>query len=391
MQGGQNGGISPLVLCGFAVASSGGPLAIATLYALSSAGLPPGALPRAMVLGIVIFAAPLWIWLSYSRRLATAGGLYAFARAAAGEPFAWWQGVVWSFSYLLYLPYTVTYIVYYLLPAFTHLSARADIVLQLGLPVLISVLVASGRRVWLGLLLISSVLQIGAVAVFGLLALLHPVAAYPTASAPTGPALPLAGGVQMASLFVCISLVLYLGDEAAGGAPALRRALFGAFAAVAATSLFAAAVLAARATPAVAASSFPGVTLARLDGGVGAAAAVGLLTLLSVAGLIVSEYVALSRLWREMFGYDTRRSILAIGAWFVATDALGLIHPHRFYNVSIIPSLVALFVSQVMVFAVYPLFAKREGALRVVPVLLTAVALAWALFGLYSALVTPAS
>jgi hypothetical protein len=74
---------APLFL-GFAVASIGGPVALLTLLpgtagdGVDSAGL-------VVALALLVFAAPLWIWLAFSRRLVTAGGLSAFVEAAAGR------------------------------------------------------------------------------------------------------------------------------------------------------------------------------------------------------------------------------------------------------------------------------------------------------------------
>jgi amino acid transporter len=381
-------GIHPLLLAAFAVAAAGGPWAIAALYLPTSTGLTGPALVRATLLGVALFAAPLAIWIGYGRRIQASGGLYSYARAAAGPAFAWVQGLLWSFSYLLYLPYTVTYIVYYLLPAFAPTLARPPLapLLQLALPIAFTALVAAPRRVWLVGLAGSAALQLAAIALFAPLALLRPARA---AAAATAHPLPLAGGAAVASLFVCISLVLYLGGEVTGGARPLERALLGAFAVTAAATVAAALVLAPRLDAAVRASNLPGTALARTLGAPGVAVAVGALAVLSVAGLIAAEYVALTRLWGEMFGLDRGSATWAIGAWFLLSDAAGLLHPHRFYNLSLPPSLVALFASQAMVFAAYPLLLRREGKPLPLPLLLGAVALAWALFSLYQALVTP--
>ena len=109
--------VSGWAFAGVAVASFGGPLALAALYApgivadaTSSAGL-------AMVAAAAVFAFPLVIWLRYARHSNGAGGLYSFVEAAAGRRAALVQAALWIVSYLLYLLYTTVQIVYDTLPA----------------------------------------------------------------------------------------------------------------------------------------------------------------------------------------------------------------------------------------------------------------------------------
>src|SRR2546421_6199 len=82
-----------------AVASVGGPLALGALYlpvplggAVVSSGL-------ATVIAIIAFSAPVAIWVLYSRRIASTGGLTAFVEAAAGTGVARVQAAIWAVSY----------------------------------------------------------------------------------------------------------------------------------------------------------------------------------------------------------------------------------------------------------------------------------------------------
>jgi hypothetical protein len=91
---------------GVAVASFGGPLALAALSApglVADAGDSAG---LAMVAATALFAVPLAIWLRYARHVNTAGGLSAFVQAAAGRRTALAQAAIWTVSYVLYLVYT---------------------------------------------------------------------------------------------------------------------------------------------------------------------------------------------------------------------------------------------------------------------------------------------
>jgi hypothetical protein len=63
-----------------------------------------------------------------------------------------------------------------------------------------------------------------------------------------------------------------------------------------------------------------------------------------------------------------------------------LIDPQGFYSALLKPSLVALWLSQLVVFAAYPRFAVRHGQ-RVLPALtLSAVASAFAIYGVVTTL-----
>jgi hypothetical protein len=106
----------------------------------------------------------------------------------------------------------------------------------------------------------------------------------------------------------------------------------------------------------------------------------------SVAALIALELLALGRLLHWLTGTPIRPTLAAAAVPFVAADALSLLNPHRFYSDLLKPSLIALFVSQLLVFLVYPLFRRREpGRLRA-SLAASALASALAGYGLYTAI-----
>ena len=87
-------------------------------------------------------------------------------------------------------------------------------------------------------------------------------------------------------------------------------------------------------------------------------------------GLIVAEYLALSRLLLAVHAVPVRELLLWIGVPFVAFDALSLIDPEKFDKNVLRPSLIALFLSQLIVFGVFPVYRARRGGLTAVDVLL---------------------
>lgn len=375
-------------LSGFAVAAGGGPLAVATVYLLGVGPLPLRLLVPTAVLGVALFLVPVTLWSHFAASVDAPGGQYAFVRAAWGERAARVQGGIWTFAYLLYLPYTVTYIVYYLLPVVRPVPARGQVGLELLLPVVLSLPVLAGTRVALRTLTAVAVLQLGgllALAVVLLRAAPAPAALW-TLPPPYAWLRVLAGAAQIAALLVCLSLVLYLGGRAGIRGALVGRALWCGYGVLAASTVLSAWALAGTATLAAQRSELPGEVLARTYGPPSLALGVGLLALLSVAGVIVAEYVALVALWQVMGGWSERRTALGVGLLFLVGDALSLLGPRRFYNLTLPPSMVALYLAELMVFLAYPAWRRRWGPLPWADLALVAGACLWCGYALYGAL-----
>jgi hypothetical protein len=83
-----------------------------------------------------------------------------------------------------------------------------------------------------------------------------------------------------------------------------------------------------------------------------------------------------------------RQAELGVGAVFVAAAAASLAAPDAAYEKLLTPSLVALYLSQAVVFAVYPRFRQRQGKLNAMDLVVAAAALALMLYGLYMAIKT---
>jgi hypothetical protein len=188
----------------------------------------------------------------------------------------------------------------------------------------------------------------------------------------------------------CGSLPLFLGAEVARGARVIRRALLTAGAIVAGYIVFAAWPLAA-VDPRLTHAHLPGYAIARAFSGRGLAIAIGVGGAVSVAGLIVAEYLALSRLLHAVTRIPVRRLLLWIGVPFVAVDALSLLDPEGFDKNVLRPSLIALFLSQLIVFGVFPVFRARRGRLTAVDLVIALGAFALMTWGLYRAVFHPVS
>lgn len=110
--------------------------------------------------------------------------------------------------------------------------------------------------------------------------------------------------------------------------------------------------------------------------GVGVAASIG--------GVMVAEYLALSRLVHALTSLSQRQVTIALGAIVIVAAPITLINPGRIYDDLIRPSLVALWLSQLIVFAVYPRFAVRHRQRMLPAWSLTVIAVALTLYGLWT-------
>jgi hypothetical protein len=371
---------------GVAVTSFGGPLALAALYAPSIAGGASSSAGLAMILAAAAFGFPLAVWFGYAKHVSSSGGLYAFTEAAAGPRIALAQAALWALSYLLYLVYTTAQIVYDTLPAVLPGEVRYQTPLEIGIPVVIAGVMIAGRR---AALLVIGLLAAGqlaiAVALSGVtLANVATPASTFGASAPGG-SLAIASG-QTALLFICGSLPFFMGGELGTDVRQAfritRRGLLGAYLATVAAIVAAVAPLAA--DPALTRGEIPGMNVAERFAGHGFAVTVGVGVAVSVGGVVLVEYLALSRLTAAVTAWPLRKIVIGIGALMVAAAPVLLINPDRIYDNLLTPSLFALWLSELVTFAVYPRFVARRGG-RVLPALVLAgAASALAVYGLWT-------
>ncbi|HEY1514118.1 MAG TPA: hypothetical protein VGF66_10220 [Gaiellaceae bacterium] len=370
--------LPPALFYGFAVASIGGPLALAVIYVPGAADMRSAGLVT--LLGAALYAAPLLVWVRFSRDVVSPAGLAGFVEAAAGRRLALVQAAVWAFSYFLYLPYTVTDIVYEMLATVFPGIEPWRPLLEVVIPIAIVALLLLGTLPALRVLAVSAVLQLGILVMLGA-AVIHHVGAPSDSFTHAHGLRP--GAANVALLFVCGSLPLFLGAEVTGGSRTIRRALPVAGLVAAAYVAFAVFAFAA-VDPAFRNGELPGYAIAGAYSGRTLAIVVGVGAAASVAGLIVAEYLALSRLLFAFTGVPIRRLVSIIAVPFVALDVLSLIDPEWFDEHVLRPSLIALYLSQLIVFAVYPLHRRRP-----VDVALAAIAFALMAWGLWRGITAP--
>ncbi|MDE3131683.1 MAG: APC family permease [Acidobacteriota bacterium] len=373
-----------LSFLGFAVISFGGPLALAGLIApgvIAGAGSGAGgSAGLALLIATVVFAVPLLIWLRYAREVHGSGGLYDFVRAAAGPQVAFAQAAIWALSYLLYIVYTTEQIVYYLLPnVFTGVQSLQTL-LALLIPVVLCAVMVGGRRVALitaGLLAVTQLALVGVLDGVTIASFGFPASSFGAAAPAGGLA---KAGFQSSLLYVCGSLPLFLGGELARPAVTIRRGLSATYLLTALVVVLAVAPLAG--APAFLGAGVSGVAVAQRFVGTGLADALGIGIALSIGGVMLAEYFALTRLVHAVTSWRLRPVTLVIAVFVLAAAPLMLINPDGLYSALIQPSLVALWLSQVIVFAVYPRFAQRRGQRLLPACALSLTASGLAIYGL---------
>ncbi len=350
----------PLV-AGFAISAVGGPLALTALLVPDAAG-PDGisSLGLVTLAGVALFAAPMLVWWRFSGEIASSGGLYTFVERAAGRRVALAHGAAWILSYFLYLPFTVTELVYDQAPESFPGIRQHQAAIEIAAPFVIVGAVILAERAVMGLMLVGAVVQIGLVLALGAVVLQHSGAGA-SAFTPHAAARPLArGAANVSLLFLCASLPLYLGAEVRGGGRMLRRTMLIAVAAVGICTI-AGSFPYATLSPSLAASEVPGYAVARAYEGDGFAAVIALGGIASVASLIFAEYIALIRLVPAMFGVPRLRAALVLGAAFVGGCLVSLINPDKAYVYALTPALSALYISQAFVFVAYLRFRGRPS------------------------------
>ena len=387
------GGAPPVgqwAFAGVAVTAFGGPLALAALYAPSIAGGAASSAGLAMVAAAVAFGLPLAVWLGYARHVSSSGGLYAFTEAAAGPRVALAQASVWALSYLLYLVYTTAQIVYDTLPAVLPGEVRYQSLLEVVIPVVLAGVMIAGRRAALAVIGLIAAGQLALAAALSGVTLANvplPASSF-GGSAPAG-SVAIASG-QTALLYICGSLPFFLGGELRGDLRqrlrTTRRGVLGAYLATAAVIIAAVAPLAA--DPALTHGDIPGMAVAQQFAGHGFALAVGIGVVVSIAGVMLVEYLALSRLATAVTGWPLRPLLIGIGVVMVAAAPVLLIHPDRMYDDLTTVSLFALWLSQLIPFALYPRFVARRGGRLLPAVILAAAASALAVYGLWTTIQT---
>ncbi|HEY3607183.1 MAG TPA: hypothetical protein VGL06_06760, partial [Pseudonocardiaceae bacterium] len=237
----------------------------------------------------------------------------------------------------------------------------------------------AGRTVTLA---VTGLLAVGQLALVGILAgvtIGHdaPLDSF-GATAPSGALV--RDAAQTALLYVCGSLPLFLGGEVVRPHRTIPRGLVTGYLLVAVGVV--ATVFPLAANPSFGFEPIPGVAVAQVFGSRTLAVSVGVGVAASVAGVMLVEYIALTRLVHALTGRPLRRITAAVAVALVVTAPISLIDPAAFYRDLLKPSLIALWLSQLIVSAVYPRFVAKRGGRRIPAWTLAVVSCAFAVYGM---------
>jgi hypothetical protein len=365
--------VAPVALALVAVAAVGGPLALTGLYGPASVEDVIGASGWVVVAGAVAFASLVAIWVRYSRDVAGPAGLTGFVEAAAGRRVALAQAAVWTASYTLYLVYTGVYVVYDLLVVAVPSASGSRQALAVALPIAVAALLVAGRTPLLLVVGLIAAAQIVLAVALDVVSVVHaPTAAAWTAAPAADDAVSATAGVG--GLFVCGSLPLFLGGEVRDAGRQLRRVLPAAVGVAAVLTLLAVYPYARH--PAYLHAALPGMTVVDNESSHALAVAVGVGIAASVVGVMLIEGLALTRLLHAVSGRPPRMFAVVLAGLLVVAAPLSLLDPDRFYDDLLRPSLVLLWLAQLIVIVVFPRFVARRGGslLRWLPVTLVAAA-----------------
>lgn len=367
---------------GVALTAFGGPLALAALYAPNIAADSFTSGGFELIAAAVVFLIPLGIWMRYARQINSSGGLFAFVEAAVGRRVALVQAAIWILSYLLYVLYTTAQVVFDTLPAIIPGERPYRPLLEFLIPIALAGIMLAGRRVTLIVTAIIGFGQLVLAAALGGETLAHlgaPLSALGI-SAPTGTLASAAAGTTL--LYICGSLPLFLGGETP--VKTVRRGILGAYLATIAVVIVAVFPLANN--RALAHADIPGFSAMQQFAGTDAARVIGIGVVVSIFGVMLVEYLALTRLIPAVTSLRRRTVTIVIGIIIVAAAPISLINPDVFYDSLLKVSLVALWLSQFMVFAVYPFFIRKFGGRVWLAWILAAVSCALAVYGVWASL-----
>lgn len=311
-----------------------------------------------VVIGAVAFGCLLAIWLHYSRDIVGPAGLTGFVEAAAGRRAALAQAAVWTGSYVLYLVYTSVYVVDDLFLVAVPGAAGARRVLIVALPVAVAALLLSGRTPLVAVVAAIAVVQVALAGALDVVSVGHAAHA-PAFGTAVGAGDGVKATVGVGGLFACGSLPLFLGGEVRDASRRLRGALCVAFILTAVLTLVAVYPYAQH--PAYLHAALPGMTVADNEAAHPLAVAIGVGIAASVVGVMLIEGLALTRLLHAVAGRSTRQVAVVLAVLLVVAAPLSLIDPERFYDDLLRPSLVLLWVAQLMVVLVFPRFVARRG------------------------------
>ncbi|MDG6928398.1 MAG: APC family permease [Nitrososphaerota archaeon] len=361
-------------------------LTFAMTYSLVSTTL-------AGILGVIIYFMWVLIGYRYSKYIASAGGIYDFARSGGGETVGRISGWLYWISYAVYLPSSTAYITGIVLTSFFKLSPMVDDLIEFGLAFLLIGFMISGLKVPFYYALVSSTIEGILIAVLGLKVL----SVTGLSMAPLAFKVPVGsffgGALGVGFVMVGGGVTFFLGYEAEGKGRTVGRSYILAYIVASALVLFAsyfeiagAGYTSSGVNHMLSVIQYPGFYLASMYLGNGFALAILVFTVSSLIGSAMAAYVALARLTHVMLHKSMLISIVSVGAFFMVINLAGIAFGNLtlLYLLSTEASLVTLYASHAITAFVFPLFTKKINARKFYDLILAAASVILMVYGLYS-------
>lgn len=364
-------------------------LTFALMSSLASTGL-------ASIVGMFIYLLWVIIGYRYSKVIASTGGTYEFARQASGETIGSIAGWLYWISYAIYLPSVTTYLVGIVLPSVINLQGMYLSIIEVLIPIILTLLMISGIKPPLFYSLISSTIEVILIIILGFKVLmikgfsLAPfyitVPQYDFWSGALAVAFTLAGG----------GASFFLGYEAKGKGKTIGSSYLIAFIIASIAVIFASYYEIAAVgysnlgvTNLLNITEFPGFYISEKFMGSTFAFIIFVFTINSLLGSAISAYVALSRLTYTLISKNMLKSILAVFIFFIIFNMFGSItgQLQLIYYFTTQISLITLFASHSIVSAVYPLFIKKISKISFIDILLAISSSGIMIYGIYSNLI----
>mgnify|MGYP001772521062 CR=1 FL=1 len=348
------------------------------------------------ILGSLIYFLWVLIGYRYSKVVATTGGTYDFARSGGGELLGKIAGWLYWISYAIYLPSAITYLTGVVLTSEFSLSLIELGVIEILIPVILTLLLLSGIKPPLFYAFITSMIEIALIIILGVkvlsitgfsaepLKITVPVSSFFSGALSVG--FTLAGG----------GASFFLGYEAIGKGNTVGKSYILAYWVAGIAVIFASYYEIAFAGFSnsgvynlLNVTEYPAFYIAQKVMGNTMALIIFLFTLNSLIGSVTAAYVALSRLTYTLLRKDMVKSILVIAGFFLIINFIASVTGQYMsvYLLTTEASLVTLYSSHIIVSAVYPLFTKSNLGLRLYDILLSIATVVLMGYGIFSNIV----
>ncbi|AWR96592.1 APC family permease [Acidianus sulfidivorans JP7] len=322
----------------------------------------------AAILGALIYLFWVLIGYNYSKIIATTGGIYDFAKFSAGNMVGKIAGWLYWISYAIYLPSVTTYLVGIVLPTVFNVQYYIFAILEVLIPIILTLLLISGIKPPLFYALITSSIEIILIISLGTKILLTTGIHYPQFDITQSQLW--SGALAVAFTLAGGGASFFLGYEAKGRGRTVGTSYLLAFSIASIAVIFASyfEIAAVGYTNSgisnlLSVTLYPGYYLSKEYLGSSFSIVFFIFTINSLLGSAIAAYVALSRLTYSLVNKTMFKSILIVAIFFIFFNSIAAITGNysELYNLTTEASITTLFSSHLIISAVYPLFIRKTS------------------------------